>query len=293
MSRNPIILDFDGSVQGFDGCDRIDLSAWQEAIRFGCSWTKLRELEEITNARTPREHGTVLFGSGDYHHLTYLLLRRLSAAGPFELVVFDNHPDNMRYPFGIHCGSWVRWASRLPFITHVHVVGITSSDVSGSHWWENNLSPLKSRRVTYWCMDVDIRWARRLGLAHAFEWCATPDDLLERLAERAKHSTSPVYVSVDKDVISHEVAHTNWDQGQLLTRHLLDAIGLFDGRVIGSDITGEISTYRYGTWWKRWLSSWDGQTVPPASNIASWQAEHMLLNRSLVVALDNASRSFC
>ncbi len=289
MSQNPIILDFDGSVRDFEGCDRTDLSAWQEAIRFGCSWTKLKALEKVLDASMPPEHGTVLFGSGDYHHLTYLLLKRLAAVEPFELIVFDNHPDNMRYPFGIHCGSWVRWASRLPFIRHVHVVGITSSDVSRAHWWENNLRPLISERVTYWCTGVDVGWSRRLGLAHAFEQCAGPDQMIERLAGMAKGSSAPIYISIDKDVFSAEVARTNWDQGQFSMRNLLDAIDLFSGRIIGSDITGEVSTYRYQTWWKRWMSGWDGQETAPAALIDDWQHEHALLNRSLVGALGAAS----
>ena len=290
MARKPIVLDFDRSVGGLDGCDRIDLSAWQEAIRFGCSWNKLGALKEALDARMPPAHGTVLFGSGDYHHLSYLLLARLAASGPFQLIVFDNHPDNMRYPFGIHCGSWIRWASRLPFITHVHVVGITSTDVSGAHWWENNLRPLFSKPDTYWCMDVDVRWARRLGLAHAFEVCAEPDELLERFARHVKSSTLPAYFSIDKDVLSAEVARTNWDQGRLLDRHLLEAIALFRGRLIGSDINGEVSTYRYRTWWKRWLSNWDGQEPPPSSQIDVWQREHLALNRRFLAAFDAASR---
>ena len=290
--RKPVILDLDGSLGSLDQCDRIDLTAWQEAIRFGCSWNKLRALKEVLDASLPSEHGTVLLGSGDFHHLSYLLLTRLAAAGPFELVVFDNHPDNMRYPFGIHCGSWVRWASRLPFITHVHVVGITSSDVSGAHWWENNLRPLLSKRVTYWCMDVDVRWARRLGLAHAFEMCADPDELLERFARHVKSSTLPVYLSIDKDVLSPQVARTNWDQGRLLDRHLLEAIGLFRGRIVGSDINGEVSIYRYRTWWKRWLSDRDGQETPARSRIDVWQREHLALNRRLLAAFEAASGPF-
>ena len=62
-------------------------------------------------------------GSGDFHHVSYLLIERLRRLGrQIQVVVFDNHPDNMRYPFGIHCGSWVWHVSRLPFVERVHVV---------------------------------------------------------------------------------------------------------------------------------------------------------------------------
>jgi hypothetical protein len=141
-------------------------------------------------------------------------------------------------------------------------------------------------------MDVDVRWAHRLNLAHAFEVCADPDELLDRFAGHVKTSTLPVYLSIDKDVLSAEVVRTNWDQGRLLDQHLLEAIALFRGRIIGSDVNGEVSTYRYRTWWKRWLSNLDGQEPPPISEIDVWQHRHLMLNRRLLSAFEAAySRS--
>jgi len=52
------------------------------------------------------------YGSGDFHHVSLALLRRLRE--PFNLLVLDNHPDWMRgVPF-LHCGTWLRHASLLP-----------------------------------------------------------------------------------------------------------------------------------------------------------------------------------
>ncbi len=86
--------------------------------------------------------GCVLLGSGDYHHVTQLLLERLPSDEPIHLIVCDNHPDNMRYPFGIHCGSWVYWASKLPQVARIDVLGISSSDIGWLHAVENHWSPL-------------------------------------------------------------------------------------------------------------------------------------------------------
>ena len=36
--NQPIALDIDGSLQELEGMQTIELSEWQEAIRFGCSW---------------------------------------------------------------------------------------------------------------------------------------------------------------------------------------------------------------------------------------------------------------
>ena len=62
---------------------------------------------------------SVLLGSGDFHHLSLPLVelearRQRSRAGSLRVVVLDNHPDNMRFPLGVHCGSWVGRAAALP-----------------------------------------------------------------------------------------------------------------------------------------------------------------------------------
>ena len=51
----------------------------------------------------------------------------------------------------------------------------------------------------------------------------------------------PIYVSVDKDVLSKECASTNWDQGNLASDFLMDAIACLMSRyrVIGMDVCGE------------------------------------------------------
>ena len=136
-----LILDFDGSVSPLDGARVVPLRDHEEAIRFGCRMHVLRDLSPAVDAQP----GIVFMGSGDFHHVSYLLIERLRQLGTrIQVVVFDNHPDNMRYPFGIHCGSWVWHVSRLPFVERVHVAGINSSDVEGMHVWENHLAALRS-----------------------------------------------------------------------------------------------------------------------------------------------------
>jgi len=127
--RRPIVLDFDGSVAPLDGTETIALRDHEENLRFACRLRALRDLPQTGDAPL------VFLGSGDFHHVTYALLARLRRS--VEVVVVDNHPDNMRYPFGIHCGSWVSHVAKLPFVARVHVLGITSSDVEGAHVIEN------------------------------------------------------------------------------------------------------------------------------------------------------------
>lgn len=291
MAAAPLVLDFDRSVGVIDGETRLDLGAWQEAIRFGCTLRRFANAVRAIEAQMPAAHGTVFLGSGDYHHLSWPLIERQSAHGPFEVVVFDNHPDNMRFPWGIHCGSWVRRVALLPYVTRVRVLGISSGDVGAAHAWENYLTPLRRGKLEYWTVGVDTGWSRRLGLSNAFRGFDTPAALLDRFADEQRGATTPVYLTIDKDALSPDVARTNWDQGRLLEHDLMHGIDALAGRLIGSDITGDVSEYRYASWWKRRLSALDEQPVIDPARLAEWQAQQHALNRRLLKRIGAATRA--
>ena len=61
------------------------------------------------------------YGSGDFHHVSLALLRRLKY--PANLLVIDNHPDWMRGVPILHCGTWLYHAARLPHIKPIFHVG--------------------------------------------------------------------------------------------------------------------------------------------------------------------------
>ena len=54
-------------------------------------------------------------------------------------------------------------------------------------------------------------------------------------------SSSPLYLSIDMDLLSREAARTNWDQGEVLLPQLLKMIRwrLFTVESLGADICGE------------------------------------------------------
>ena len=174
----PVILDFDGSVLPVaEGERRIPLGSWQEAIRFGCTRRAFSALEAHLEGVLPVDCGCAFMGSGDFHHVTLIPLRRLCRRLPpasLDVVVFDNHPDNMRYPFGIHCGSWVSHAALLPSVRRVHVIGITSGDIGLAHAWENRLTPFLRRKLTYWSVGTDAAWLRSAAdhSDRRTNWCA-------------------------------------------------------------------------------------------------------------------------
>lgn len=290
----PLVLDFDGSVTDLDGATVLPLSFWQQRIRFGARWPHWRQLTAESQKLLPERYGCVFTGSGDYHHLSYLLLQRLKVDRPVQLIVCDNHPDNMIYPFGIHCGSWVYHASRLPQIDKIHVLGIGSPDIGLGHAWENHLRPLLTKKLHYWSIGVDTRWLNWLGARECNHRFDNADSLMSAFLRQL--GRDPVYLSLDKDVLSPRVVQTNWDQGSFEVKHLELLIQACADRLVGMDVTGEVSSCNYQSRFKRWLSAADGQPLVSAREAGEWQREQNRLNQQLLTFLrdtlrDNASRN--
>lgn len=289
----PLILDFDASVLPLCAREkRIDLGAWQEPIRFGCSWRQFSLLENRLREVFSERHGCVFTGSGDYHHLSLLLLRAMERdfppPEPVDLIICDNHPDAMRYPFGLHCGSWVSHAAAMACVRHVHVLGICSPDITLAHAWENRLTPFFRRKLTYWSVNRRASW---LGLIGRGEFCRTfpsADALLDAFLPVAEAS-SRVYLSLDKDVLSPDIIRTNWDQGVFMEAHLAALAAACRGKLRGADICGEVSGYVYKGRFKRFLSRLDGQSTFTPERMPPRQEEHRALNIRL---LDMLGRAF-
>ncbi len=289
--KPPVVLDLDQSLGEFPGQILVPMQEWHERLRFACSVATLGALRDELDKRLPAGHGTVLFGSGDFHHLSWPLIERCAAHGPFQVVVLDNHPDNMRFPFGVHCGSWVRRVAALECVSHVHVVGITSSDIGFAHAWENSLLPLLRGRLTCWSTGVDVRWAATLGLSGWFRSFADIDALVATFVAEQERSPAPTYLSIDKDVFASDLVRTNWDQGRMRLDHATALISALRAGIVGSDINGEVSNHDYRSWWKRRLTAIDGQAPVPAERLAGWRAQHHALNRTLLAAIAGCSRN--
>src|SRR5262245_31168643 len=98
------ILDLDGSLLAQHGLfSRLQpavfpLRKWGKRIRLGCGFGRYRRFERSLARRLGKRAGPeptlTFYGSGDFHHVTLALLRRIRT--PFNLLVVDNHPDWMR-----------------------------------------------------------------------------------------------------------------------------------------------------------------------------------------------------
>lgn len=286
----PVVLDFDESVLPFQEEVRLDLRQYQELVRFGASkktWNHflktnlMPQLNLLQN--NPSDFKTLFFlGSGDFHHLSLPLIQLHADKKSFQLIILDNHPDNMRYLFGVHCGSWVSFAAKLPFISHIHVVGMTSSDISFSHLWENRIKPLYSGKLTYWCKGIDTKWIDKIGLKKAYRSFTTVDELIEQFLAEQSTQSDPIYLSIDKDVLSTEVIQTNWDQGDLSKQSFFTLLRSLKDRVFCADVTGEISFYTYQNRLKQFLSQLDEQPQFDALSVQQYQKTQHQLNQTIL-----------
>lgn len=201
-------------------------------MRFGCGLARFGRFRADLQALLPTGDGTVLMGSGDSHHLSWPLIERClqRQRRPLRVVVLDNHPDNMRFPWGLHCGSWVRRVALHPAVSQVHVAGITSADIGRGHAWENYLTPLRAGKLCYWSCGVDAGWARWLGVARAIRAFDSVAELVQALAQRLRERAEPAYLSIDKDVFAPAVVRTNWDQGRMQEAEAGQLIDALAGR---------------------------------------------------------------
>lgn len=169
---------------------------------------------------TPDKGSHLTFiGSGNYHYVTKLLLERLNE--PFVLVLCDHHVDSMVLPYEglISCGSWVRNALKtLPDLMQVLFIGIGDEQLA-------YLKDLDSSKLLY------IPTSK-----------LEDEDYIAKVEEKVK--PLPVYISIDKDVLSEEYVVTNWDQGVLSPKRLVQLIerNVASRSVLGIDVCGEENT---------------------------------------------------
>jgi len=273
---------------------RLDCRDLGPRLRLWATRSAFRDFaERLAAAGEPPGNGPVLtlLGSGDYHHLTAVLLARVHE--PFTLVHFDNHPDWVRFAPHHHCGAWVNRALELPSIARIITIGPCSSDLARPELKGGNVAALASGRLElYPWRRADTTVLRRLGSSpcvrqqgRRLAWRNVGADWSGFLEElHARLPTKAIWFTIDKDVLRPADAATNWDQGEMPLEALLDGIRrLARGRrVIGADVCGDYSPADFdGNLLKR-IESW--QDHPPAPDAAA-RARNVAVNRAIIGAL--------
>jgi arginase family enzyme len=195
----------------------------------------------------------VLYGSGDFHHLTALRLRRIP--GPIVIVSFDNHPDWDVRPPKWACGAWVNRVLELPHVKHVAVWGCGNFEC----WWPHQI--FGNRRaeragcleVHPWADDRPVKDRRRPGAILRDNW---REHFGQFLSDSAGEN---VYVTIDLDCLRIEEAVTNWESGRFTTVDLQWALETLHAsyRIVGGDICGAYSLPYYARRKQRFAAEFD------------------------------------
>jgi arginase family enzyme len=200
----------------------------------------------------------VLYGSGDFHHLSALWLRRLTE--PFILVSFDNHPDwDIRRPKWA-CGTWLNRALDLPALRRISVWGCGNFEC----WWPgqvfgNRRAEREGRlEVHPWSDDRSAREQNRRGAIRRENWRERFEDFVGKVGD------SPVYVTIDMDCLRSEAAATNWENGRFDVSDVVWALQALRSRarIVGGDICGAYSTPVYARWKQRFAANFDHPKMP-------------------------------
>ncbi len=228
-----------------------DARDWGPRLRFSAPPRVVDEFYRAheTNLASP----FLLYGSGDFHYLTALRLRRVG--GPIVLVSFDNHPDWDVRPPKWGCGGWVNRALELPHVRRVSVWGCGNFEC----WWPHQI--FGNRRaeragileVHPWADDRPVKNRQRKGAILRDNWRERFEQFLKSLGETS------AYVTIDLDCLRAQEAVTNWENGRFSIADLEWALGKLreSSQILGGDICGAYSKPEYARFKQRFAAEFD------------------------------------
>lgn len=169
--------------------------------------------------------GIHFLDSGNYHYVTKLWLDQIKE--PFEMLVFDHHTDMQQPVFGdiLSCGGWILEAlEQNEHLNHVFLAGPPEEAVKKA---KQEISEELQRKVT---------WISEKEMGKGLDFQSGQTELSGQT-----QSPLPVYISIDKDILSPSFARTNWDQGEADPADVCRLIQTFLARrpLIGMDVCGE------------------------------------------------------
>lgn len=207
-------------VDSLDNTDWIDCSDISGTNMY-CTDEAAEEINKRLREYSP--NGVHFIDSGNYHYMTEFFVDKLYCK--FSLVLFDYHND-MQVPM-IHsftsCGDWAREVlENNDNLEQLILIGPSQKNI-------NDIEGLPKDKF-----DKLV--------------CISLQDLEKHVAEEKLElikNDIPLYVSIDKDVLSRHYAKTNWSQGEMsveLLKRILKRF-LVEHEIIGADICGEQSPY--------------------------------------------------
>jgi len=263
LNKKILILDFDGSVTQQKGllsgheAEVIDLKDLGPRARFWMDRSVRRQIERRIPAQI--KNAVTFLGSGDFHHVTDILIGRHDE--PVSVIDFDFHSDwDTALPL-LHCGSWVTRAMKNPNVLKLIMIGASSREMSPFSLQTGDLGSLRNDRIeiypylrkpaTVFFRDVppniSVKTKKYPFFTRVYWNELRNKDLVEFFLHVIRRlPTKKVYITIDKDCLGKDDALTNWDQGILSLGDLLIMLKLIKENldIVGMDITGDYSAIR-------------------------------------------------
>lgn len=196
-------------LDGFNVVDISDLNG----IFAMCSYENI----EILKMRAEKFSFPMIsiFGSGNFHYLTYAVLKNLNKKS--AVIVFDHHDDfeNFEYPNFTSCGSWIfDLIENNQFVTQVLVLGSDVENKNLKTFEDSKLKVLKEKDLSFEKLKSTLS-------------CV---------------NTENIYLSIDRDILSENELKTDWDQGNISVHFLCECISYIASnfKIIGADICGDL-----------------------------------------------------
>ena len=215
-------------IEGTDCyCDDEAQAILREQIEF-CKTPALRQAQGPSSISTPGIH---FFDNGNYHYMSKLWTDTVQE--PFDLVVFDHHPDMQppRFEGILSCGGWIKEVlEHNRFVQNVVVIGVADHLIEEI---QQDLSQANAAEIL-----------NRVTFIRESELKNLQDNLSSFVCSKhASVLSSNLYISIDKDALNTQEAATNWDQGSLTFEQLAEALQVLarNRKILGVDICGERS----------------------------------------------------
>ena len=233
-----VYLDLDEAVDPAAlALERRDAREWGPRLR---CFAPRRAMEAFMREVVADLPPFVVYGSGDFHHLTAALIRRISK--PFNLIAFDNHPDWDRRPPYWACGGWMKRALEFAGLRRAVVWGCGNFELN----WPARLLGVRGIEVHAW----KERYPKRGDM--------TPTNWRSQFEEFARSLRGQdTYITVDMDCLRDAV--TNWENGLFSADDVAWAVSTLrsHANVIGGDICGAYSIPVYERRRQRFAAEWD------------------------------------
>lgn len=259
-----IHIDLDGAwptelLRGFPHLDitpldvpALDLREWGAKLRF-CALNK--EVETFyQEIKAHLNSPFLLYGSGDFHHLTALWLRKVE--DPITVISFDNHPDWDIRPPRWCCGNWINRALELPQVQHVAVWGCGNFECWGWHRLTGNHADVKKNKL-----EVHAWADQRSKKDQAHSQAILQGTWRQKFKKWAtEFNRTLVYVTVDMDCLVRSDAITNWENGFFKVEDIvwaLETLKYAGAIIIAGDVCGAFSPAHYARRTQRFAAKFD------------------------------------